>query len=160
MAAGWNFSSLFFLKEQSGFWEGWYSLFEHSFLERDVFEHLYAIMMDLAKCSPGERYLVHGDFHLGNMLTDGRTVTGIVDWEMAMYGDFVFDLATQHLWTPQLQIPQMVRDVWTSEGREIPKFEERLRCALLFKGLDGLRFYAKKGDRNAYGMVKKSELLR
>ncbi|SDN69954.1 hygromycin-B 4-O-kinase [Paenibacillus sp. yr247] len=148
----------FFREEQSGFWNGWYALFEHSFLEQDVFQYIYDIMIDLSKCSPEKRYLVHGDFHLGNMLTNGRTITGIVDWEMAMYGDFVFDLATQHLWTPQLQFPQMVRGAWASEGHDIPKFEERLLCALLFKGLDGLRFFAKKGDRNAYDMVK-SELL-
>ncbi|WP_246294082.1 phosphotransferase family protein [Paenibacillus planticolens] len=154
-----EFLASFFQEEQTGFWHGWYALFEDSFLEKDVFQRLYGMMMELSKYSPQQRYLVHGDFHLGNMLTDGHRVTGIVDWEMAFYGDFVFDLATQHLWTPQLQIPELVRSTWAAEGRDIPHFEERLRCALLFKGIDGLRFYAKKGDRNAYDSVK-AELYR
>ncbi|MBP1966799.1 phosphotransferase family protein [Paenibacillus aceris] len=154
-----EFLASFFREEQTGFWHGWYALFEESFLERDVFQRLYGIMMELSTYSPQQRYLVHGDFHLGNMLTDGHSVTGIVDWEMAFYGDFVFDLATQHLWTPQLQFPELVRSTWAVEGWDISYFEERLRCALLFKGIDGLRFYAKKGDRNAYDSVK-TELLR
>jgi len=33
-------------------------------------------------------------------------------------------------------------------------FEERLLCALLAKGLDGLRFFAKKGDEVSYYNVK------
>ncbi len=112
-------------------------------------------MIDLAERSPQETYLVHGDFHLGNMLADGSNITAIVDWEMALYGDFMFDLATMHMWTPQLQLPQMVRDALKRKiGIDIPHFEERLLCGLLFKGLDGLRFFAKKGDKPAYESVK------
>ncbi|MDD9266404.1 phosphotransferase family protein [Paenibacillus sp. GCM10023248] len=154
-----DFLASFFLEKQTGFWEGWFALFETTFLEKKVFDRLYGVMMELAKHSPEQRYVVHGDFHLGNMLSDGNKVTGIVDWEMAFYGDFVFDLASQHLWTPQLQIPDMVRSAWADRGQEIPHFEDRLKCALLFKGIDGLRFYAKKDDRNAYESVK-AELLR
>ncbi|ALS25886.1 aminoglycoside phosphotransferase [Paenibacillus sp. 32O-W] len=152
------FLASFFLEEQTGFWHGWYALFEETFLERDLFERLYAEMMEKASASPTERCLVHGDFHLANMLSDGLVVTGIVDWEMAMYGDFVFDLAIQHLWTPYLNIPGLIRDAWAEEGRDIPRFEERLACALLFKGLDGLRFYAKKGDRASYESIKRDLL--
>lgn len=134
-------------------------LFENSFLERDVFEKFYTIMIDLANYSPEKQFLVHGDFHFGNMLSDGRVITGIVDWELAMYGDFMFDLAVLHLWFPHLQFPQKVRDAWEEEGRGIPNFEERLLCYLLFKGIDGLRFYAKKGDRPSYDFIKKSLLF-
>ncbi|MBS4179059.1 phosphotransferase family protein [Lederbergia citrea] len=149
-----EFIDSFFGEEQTGFWNHWYTLFESSFLEREFFEGIYTTMIDLAKCSPKERYLVHGDFHLGNMLTDGDSVTAIIDWEMAMYGDFMFDLGTMHFWTPQLQFPQMVRDAWVRDGRQIPHFEERLLCAMLIKGLDGLRFFAKKDDKDAYDSVK------
>ena len=82
------FIDSFFQEEQTGFWHNWHELFKTSFLEQDVFERLYTIMIDLAERSPQETYLVHGDFHLGNMLTDGSNITAIVDWEMALYGDF------------------------------------------------------------------------
>lgn len=153
-----SFLASFFAEEQTGFWSGWYRLFEEGILERDVFRTLYGRMMDYAQKAPPERYLVHGDFHLGNIISDGSRITGIVDWEMAAYGDFVFDLATMHLWTPQLQFPAQFRNYLADQGIQIPNFEERLRCGLLFKGLDGLRFFAKKRDRNAYSHVK-SDLM-
>ncbi len=143
-----------FEEEQEGFYCGWTALFESSFLEKDVFERIYAEMMERIGYAPEERYLVHGDFHLGNMLSENHAVTGIVDWEMAMYGDFMFDLAVLHLWAPKAQFPQRVREAWAVEGRSIPYFEERLLGYQLFKGLDGLRFYAKKGDKPAYDFTK------
>jgi hypothetical protein len=45
-----------------------------------VLEHLDAIDRRLRReVSP--RTVVHGDYWAGNVLTDGRTVTGVVDWE-------------------------------------------------------------------------------
>ncbi len=112
-------------------------------------------MIELSTYSSSERYLVHGDFHLGNILADDRGITALIDWEMAMYGDFVFDLATFHLWTPSLQLPQYFLHYCKKKGVDIPNFEQRLRAALLCKSLDGLRFFAKKKDENAYLYMKK-----
>lgn len=142
----------FFQKEQDGFWKDWYTLFEESFLEKAVFDYYYEMMMDLSLYAPKERYLVHGDFHLGNLISDGKDITAIVDWELAMYGDFMFDIANLHFWAPQLQFPQVFLEAWDDEG--IPNFKERLKCGMLFKGLDGLRFFAKKEDKAAYEMIK------
>ncbi|MDF2716813.1 MAG: aminoglycoside phosphotransferase [Paenibacillus sp.] len=153
--ASWTeFLASTFKEEQEGFYEGWTSLFDNGFLERDLFEDMYGIMIDLARYAPQERYLVHGDFHLGNMLSDGRGITGIVDWEMAMYGDFMFDAAVLHLWVPQLQFPQRLREAWEEKGQPIPHFDRRLLCYQMFKGVDGLRFYAKKGDKPGYEFIK------
>ncbi|MCS7460288.1 aminoglycoside phosphotransferase family protein [Paenibacillus doosanensis] len=143
-----------FAERQQGFFENWRALFDGGILEKDVFDAYYGRMVELSRFAPAERYLVHGDFHFGNMLSDGRTITGIVDWEIAMYGDFMLDAAVLHMWAPQLQFPYRVRERWAAEGRAIPYFEERLLCYLLFKGLDGLRFYAKKEDRAAYDFMK------
>lgn len=147
-----------FKEEQEGFYEGWISLFESSFLEKDLFDQTYAEMIRLAQYAPKERYLVHGDFHLGNMLSDNGRITAIVDWEMAMYGDFMFDVAVLHLWVPQIGFPNLLRKFLEQEGKEIAHFEKRLLCYQLFKGLDGLRFYAKKGDKPSYDFMK-SQLI-
>ena len=37
------------------------------------------------------------------MVLDGKKVTGIVDWEMAMFGDFMLDVAVLHLWAPEVK---------------------------------------------------------
>lgn len=37
--------------------------------------------------------LVHGDLIMHNLLTDGKRLTGVLDWEYAQYGDAFYDLA-------------------------------------------------------------------
>jgi aminoglycoside phosphotransferase (APT) family kinase protein len=41
---------------------------------------------------PGPVRLVHGDFHYGNMLFRGRSLAGILDWEIATLSDQRLDL--------------------------------------------------------------------
>lgn len=106
--------------------------------------------MELSVYVPEQRFLVHGDFHLGNMLAEGSTVTGIVDWEMATYGDFMFDVAVLDYWTPQANFAETLRSTWEEQGYTIPHFEERLLSFKLFNGLDALRFYALRGIRENY----------
>lgn len=36
--------------------------------------------------------LVHGDLIIHNLLTDGRNLTGVLDWELALFGDPDYDL--------------------------------------------------------------------
>lgn len=144
----------FFKEDQEGFYKNWTSLYTESFLEKSLFQEGYSAIMELAKYSPDKPSLVHGDFHLGNMLSNGNKVTGIVDWELAMYGDFMFDLAVLHLWTPHLDFPQKVRNLWLETENDIIHFEERLRCHMLFKAVDGLRFFAKQGAKPSYDYIR------
>jgi hygromycin-B 4-O-kinase len=148
-----------FDETEPGFWHGWHGLFDGSFLDKGLFDTLYAKMMKLAAYSQTERYLVHGDFHTGNLIADGSRLTGVIDWELAMYGDYMFDLATFHLWSPHVKLPELYYKHCQSEGREIWHFEERLLSSLLCKGLDALRFYAKTHNEQAYVHVR-DDLLR
>jgi len=36
--------------------------------------------------------LVHGDLIIHNLLTDGKNLTGVLDWELALWGDPDYDL--------------------------------------------------------------------
>lgn len=144
----------FFKENQEGFYKNWTNLYKESFLEKSLFEEGYLAMMELIKYSPNIPHLVHGDFHLGNMLSDGKQITGIVDWELSMHGDFMFDLAILHLWSPHLDFPQRIRKLWLENGSDIVNFEERLRSHMLFKAIDGLRFYAKQGARPSYDFIR------
>lgn len=144
----------FFAIDPDDFYQDWTRLYEESFLERPLFEEGFSSMMKLLRYAPKSPLLVHGDFHLGNMLSDGNKVTGIVDWEMAMYGDFMMDVAGLHFWHPALDFPRKVQDICRLHDIEIPHFEERLRCYMLFKAVDGLRFYAKQDARPSYDYIK------
>lgn len=41
----------------------------------------------------GRPTLVHGDLIIHNLLTDGKNLTGILDWELALFGDSDYDLS-------------------------------------------------------------------
>lgn len=47
--------------------------------------------------------LLHGDCHLNNVISCGRRVTGIVDWEDCSYGDSRLDIALAHQHMQQVQ---------------------------------------------------------
>lgn len=40
----------------------------------------------------GNVTLVHGDLIIHNLLTDGRNLTGVLDWELSLFGDPDYDL--------------------------------------------------------------------
>lgn len=142
-----------FQKEQQGFWSNWYDLFKESFLDYHTFYALYQEMLDLSKYCEGSRYLVHGDFHFGNILTDKERVTGIIDWGNVMYGDFLFDIATIHMQFPQFQIPNLYKEHYKSQSIQVKNFDERFLCVSLCKGLDSLRFSAKLGRQASYNSI-------
>jgi aminoglycoside phosphotransferase (APT) family kinase protein len=54
-------------------------------------EALLAALIDQAP-GPSRPSIVHGDYRLGNILCDDRTVTGVIDWEIWSVGDARIDL--------------------------------------------------------------------
>jgi aminoglycoside phosphotransferase (APT) family kinase protein len=53
-----------------------------------------------------EPVLAHGDFHGGNVLWDGSTVTAVLDWPMAVIADRWWDEAYAHM------------DTWLAHGSD------------------------------------------
>ncbi|MCM1988222.1 phosphotransferase family protein [Oceanirhabdus seepicola] len=146
----------FFKKDQDGFWKDWYDLFENSFLEYDVFQELYEKMLQLSQYCESERYLIHGDCHFGNIISDTNKVTGIIDWGNVMYGDYIFDIATLHMQfqSPKYNLLKMFEEYYEAKGINVPNFRERFLCATYCKGLDSLRFFTKLGRKKSYDSVK------
>lgn len=153
-----DYITSFFAEDQSGtFWEGWHGLFKATCLEKDVFEECYNRLLAYPKYNEPHRYFIHGDFQPWNILSDGRQITGIIDGNFA-YGDFLVDLATLRGTLGELDVVQAYQEYQNKAGIIIPDFEERLTGARYFKGLDGLRFYAKMGWDDAYHQLR-DELL-
>lgn len=149
--ASWkDFVVAFNAEDQSGtFWENWHNLYRTSFLERDVFEEIYNRLMTYVPYNEPHRGFIHGDFTQWNILSDGIRITGIIDGN-CLYGDSLVDLAILDRHMPWGGVIQMYQDFQAKVGIAIPNFKDRLIGAYYFKGLDGLRFYAKMGWREAY----------
>ncbi|WP_314590337.1 phosphotransferase [Paenibacillus terrigena] len=140
----------FFAEKQPGsFWDNWYALFETSCLERDVVEEIYARLLKYSKYNAPHRYFGHGDCHEWNILSDGSRIRGIID-SNGIYGDFLIDIATIESAVPGHDVAEAFRKHYEKIGVPIPDFQERMIGARYFKGLDGLRFYAKMGWDHAY----------
>jgi len=137
-------------EDQTGtFWENWHDLYRTSCLERDVFEEIYNRLLAYVSYNEPYRGFIHGDFHQWNILSDGDRITGIIDGN-CMYGDPLVDLAILDRHLPFSGVVQAFQDYLAQAGIAIPNFKERLMGAYYFKGLDGLRFYAKMGWSDAY----------
>jgi hygromycin-B 4-O-kinase len=137
-------------EDQAGtFWDGWYSLFKTSCLEKDVFDECYNRLLAYSTYNEPHRYFIHGDFHQFNILSDGQRITGIID-SNGKYGDFLVDLATLDWHLRTLDVIQEYQNYQQQIGITIPNFEERIIGARYYNGLIGLRFYAKMGWKDAY----------
>jgi hygromycin-B 4-O-kinase len=152
LAQGWRESLARIDQEDApdDFFGQWHHMFEDTFLERDVFERIYAAMIGLLDLCPEERRLVHGNYGFGNLLLADGQVTAVLDWINAKYGDFVYDIAWLDFWAPAVQFGEQFARHYAAQGQAVPAYAERLRCYEYHIGLDSLRFFAKTGLHPAY----------
>lgn len=141
------------IREEEEPWEfygKWHRLFEQAFLEHEIFEHIYSQMVHLLDACPEERFLVHGDYGLSNVIVHEGRITGVLDWLEAKYGDFVFDIAWLDLWSPESQFAERFQRYYATKGIRMDHYTDRLRCYQCYISLDGLRFFAKTQNYDAY----------
>jgi hygromycin-B 4-O-kinase len=137
-------------QEPWDFFGKWHHLFDDSFLERDVFDTIYARMDALLQYCPEERHLVHGSTDLGNVVGHAGRITGVLDWINAMYGDFVYDIAGLDFWTPGEGYADRCRSRYAAGAGIPPAYDERLRCYGCYHALNAMIFFAHTGDHDGY----------
>lgn len=154
--ASWRGSLAIIAKEEDerDYFGKWYHLFKDTFLERDLFKEIYRKMRDLLDFCPTERFLVHGNYSLRNILTDHGTITAVLDWVDAKYGDFVFDIAGLDFWYPWLRVRERFQRYYQDQQVVVPAYGQRMLCYQYYIFLSAIRFYAKAGDEQAYRWVK------
>ena len=91
------------------------------------------LVEQLAPQCPEERRLIHGDFGSYNVLTDGHQITAIIDWDLAMYGDPLYDVANLLFWKEENLQPLIERVV--GQHCTVPRWYERMFCYQLRIGL-------------------------
>ncbi|HEY6540487.1 MAG TPA: aminoglycoside phosphotransferase family protein [Ktedonobacteraceae bacterium] len=137
-------------EEDWNFYGKWHTLFDTTFLERDVFDSVYNEMSRLLDRCPEERNLLHGCYGFSNVIAHEGSITGVLDWIDAKYGDFVYDIAWLDFWAPEAQHGELFRHYYARQGISVPAYGERLRCYQCYIGMDALRFAAKSNQPNAY----------
>ena len=142
-------------EEDWNFYGKWHTLFDTTFLERDVYDAIYNEMLRLLDSCPEERYLVHGGYGFSNIIAHDGSITGVLDWIDAKYGDFVFDIAWLDFWYPEANHSALFRRYYARQGISVPAYDERLRCYHCYIGMDALRFFAKSNQPEAYQWSRK-----
>jgi hygromycin-B 4-O-kinase len=141
-------------EDERDYFGKWYHLFADTFLERDIFDHIYRSMQSLLQYCPGDRFLLHGNYSLRNVLAQNDKITAVLDWVDAKYGDFVFDIAPFDFWCPWLHVSEGFQQYYQQRQREVPFFKERLLCYQCYHALSALRFYAASTHKQGYQLTR------
>jgi len=144
--------------EPGTFFGNWHSLFDETFLERDVWARIYAAMLSLLDYCPEDRWLLHADYAFGNVLVQAGQITAVLDWANAMYGDFLCDVAWLHHVLPDHQVLDRCAAYYAAQGRPIANYAERLLCYRCLITLDSMRYCAKVGREADYISIRDQTL--
>ncbi len=142
-------------EEPGMFYGNWHCLFETTFLERDRFQAYFAKMISLLDAIEAPRLLVHGAFGYENVLVENDSVTAVLDWQDARFGDPLFDLAYMNFWPSGYDLLELFRQYRESSAFDLNGYAERLLACKYHIAMDSMRFFAKIGNRAAYASAVK-----
>lgn len=89
----------------------------------------------LAGRCPNRRDLVHSDLLHGNVFVSGARIAGLIDWQCALFGDHLYELAWLTFcappWAPGLAtvgLSGRALDHWRAAEVDLTDFDVRMRC--------------------------------
>jgi hygromycin-B 4-O-kinase len=95
---------------------------------------------------PEERALVHGDFGANNVLVNQGSVSGVLDWEQALVGDPLYDVANTRFWATYLPCMDMQAAHFDRTLAGVPGYRDRVLCYALRIGIEEAREAGRGGD--------------
>jgi len=134
----------------------WDKMFSENKYEKGLFEKAYNKMVSLSEFISEERNLLHGDYGFSNVLIENGKVSGVLDWGVSKYGDFIYDIAWLDYWAEKTDYGEFLKNYY--EDKNLLNYNERLICYKCHAGLTSSGFFAKYGDTNGYRFTK-SRLL-
>jgi hygromycin-B 4-O-kinase len=132
------------------FMHRWSTLQQHTFWEKDVHEAFFEEMKPLLPYCSSDRCLIHRDYGFDNVMTDRHTITGVLDWADCGLGDFVFDIAWLDFFSQEIPYGELWNDYAAAKGYDVPNLHERMRCYMLWIGLDSMASVAVKENERSY----------
>ena len=144
-----------YLHKLIGGFEGYENKTPHStLLEPEVVQKLIARYKQLVDYCPNIRHLVHADYGFNNLLSDGNKITGVIDWELSKYGDFIYDIAWLSFWETTIDYGDIFLKHYQETNVSVPNFHERLLCYKLHLGLGALSFFSDSEQEKSYKWAK------
>jgi len=100
--------------------------------DMELVRKLFQLVANLSEYCPEERRLIHGDFGSYNVLTNGRHITAVIDWDLALFGDPLYEWANLFFWGEDRMDPVIQQ---LGSLTQLLRFQERLLCYQLRIGL-------------------------
>lgn len=131
---------------------GWRAALENSPGGTRDFDTGLKVLERLAERMPKERYVIHNDLLYDNVLVEGDTISGVLDWGNSMYGDYLYDAAwllycqPRYTTWPDVDLVGELQRHWETVGPVPDDFEARLLCYQIHVGLGALSGNAYKKD--------------
>lgn len=127
---------------------------ENTLLEQEVVHKILARYKQLVGYCPNIRHLVHGDYGFNNLLSDGKKITSVIDWELSKYGDFLYDVAWLSFWETTIDYADIFLKHYQEKDVSVPNLHERILCYKLHFGLGALGFFSDSEQDKSYKWAK------
>lgn len=127
---------------------------KNTLLEPGVVQKILARYKQLIDHCPNLRHLVHGDYGFNNLLSDGKKITGVIDWDLSKYGDFLYDVAWLSFWETTIDYADIFLKHYQKKNVSVSNFHERILCYKLHLGLGALSFFSDSEQKKSYGWAK------
>lgn len=126
-----------------------------SFYDTELHDRLRDEVMKLLDYATDERKVVHGDFGFNNVVSDGKDITGVLDWEMSMYGDSLYDVAWLDFWDTKHDYQEIFKKHYAKQNELPTNYDKRILLYKLQIGLGSLGFFARSRQRDKYEFARK-----
>ena len=118
-----------------------------SYVNLSLIDELLAAYRELISYCPEERALFHGDFGSNNVIVGKKSrISGVIDWDCAACGDFLYDIATAYFWRTWLMCMEKTAAYWERKYSHLPRYTERILCYELRIGLTEIYENAVEND--------------
>lgn len=122
--------------------------------EKKDIEIVYKKMLELIPKMPNIRHLVHADYGMSNIMSDGENITGILDFGNSIYGDFLYDVAWLDFWMSERKYKEKFQKFYEIKKIDVPDFETRILCYQLHMGMGILGFFIMSEQKEKYELSK------
>lgn len=117
-------------------------------------ETVYNKMLELIPKMPNLHFLVHADYGMSNLMSDGIKITGVLDFGNSMYGDFLYDVAWLDFWLRDMNYKDHFQKFYYEKKVTVPDFETRILCYQLHMGMGILGFFIMSEQKDKYDLSK------
>jgi hygromycin-B 4-O-kinase len=124
-------------------------------IDTELVEKIKDELKRLVSLCPNDRKLVHGDFGANNVIVKAKQIKSVIDWENALYGDPLYDIAIAYFWSPWLVCMQKSAEYWEELLNGTDDYRARIRCYQLRIALHEIYDNATDGDVKVVAWLQK-----